>query len=264
MKQENAKILSNTREAPGYYRICLGCGPDYAKAHPGQFVSLRFQEGISPLLRRPFSIHRLIYEHGKVTGIEILYKTIGAFTHKLSHAASGEQLDLLGPLGHGFTVSPKYAKNALVAGGIGVAPFVFLADRLAEEKIPVSHSTVFIGGRSSADILCKSVFQSLGMDLQTATEDGTEGEKGMVTQALTRWLKDHQPDMIYACGPTPMLRAVANIAQGENIPCEISVETIMACGFGVCLGCVVQTTDGLKYRHACKDGPVFDAKTIIL
>jgi len=189
MKQEKAKIISNTREAPGYHRISLACGPAYAKAQPGQFVTLRFLEGTGPLLRRPFSIHRLVYDDQTVNGIDILYKAVGAFTRDLSQACPGDRLDLLGPVGHGFTISPKYTKNVLVAGGIGVAPLVFLADRLAA-TIPPADCTVFIGGKSSPDVLCNPVFTALGMKIHITTEDGTKGEQGLVTHALTKWLKN--------------------------------------------------------------------------
>jgi dihydroorotate dehydrogenase electron transfer subunit len=265
MQQEKTEIISNARDGPAYYRIRLACGPEYMDAQPGQFVTLRLLDEISPLLRRPFSIHRLVYDNNRVTGIEILYKVIGGFTQKLSRVRAGERLDLLGPLGHGFTVSKKYRKTALIAGGIGVAPLVFLAERLAEAAAHAADSIVFIGGRSSTDILCRSIFKSLEMNIHTTTEDGTDGEKGLVTQALERWLKKNRADMIYACGPIPMLRRIANIAETKNIPCEVSIETVMACGLGVCLGCAIKTSDKPEgYQHVCRDGPVFDASALTL
>jgi dihydroorotate dehydrogenase electron transfer subunit len=260
MIQETATVLWNQKINSGYSRIGLTCTSQYAKARPGQFVTLRFPEQNSPFLRRPFSIHRLIGQGDDISGIEILYKIVGQFTQKLSLAKQGDQVDLLGPLGHGFTLSDSIRNVAFVAGGIGVAPLIFLYDALVHSKISFSESAVFIGGRSQVDILCKSVFNSTNIKLHTITEDGSEGEKGLVTMPLTRWLKTHHPDIIYACGPMPMLKVIIAIAKLENISCEVSVETIMACGIGACLGCAIQTNqEPEKYRHVCVDGPVFNA-----
>jgi dihydroorotate dehydrogenase electron transfer subunit len=262
--QETATVLWNQKINSGYSRIGLTCTPQYAKARPGQFVTLRFPEQNSPLLRRPFSIHRLIGQGAEISGIEILYKIVGKFTQKLSLAEQDDRVDLLGPLGHGFTLSDSMLNVALVAGGIGVAPLVFLYDELKNSGSSFAESAVFLGGKSHADILCKSVFNSTNINLHTITEDGSEGEKGMVTMPLARWLKTHRPDMIYACGPMPMLKAIIAIARLENISCEVSVETIMACGIGACLGCAIQTNQDLKkYRHVCVDGPVFKAEELV-
>ena len=164
LHQEQARVLWNIRENKSYYRIALVCRPEYRLARAGQFVSLRFSDQTSPLLRRPFSIHRLINHHGKITGIEILYKVVGEFTRKLSHAKEGDPIDLLGPLGHGFSMSDQYHQIALIAGGIGVAPLVFLAESYAASGLDLSDSVVYIGGKSKTDILCKSVFALLKHD----------------------------------------------------------------------------------------------------
>lgn len=231
---------------------------------PGQFVTLRLPDETSPLLRRPFSIHRLIRRNGAVSGIEILYKIVGTFTEKLSRKTGGAVVDLLGPLGHGFSIGPARKKNLLIAGGIGVAPLVFLADTLADAGMNMAETAVCIGGRTSDDILCKTDFMSYGMDIHITTEDGSEGEKGFVLQPATRLLGITRLDMIYACGPMPLLKAVADMARTHNVLCEVSIETIMACGLAACLGCAVKTSDsGDGYRHVCKDGPVFDAANLM-
>ncbi len=263
MQQEITKILWNQPAGASVFRLGLGCGGAYAAAVPGQFVTLRLPGESAPLLRRPFSIHRLIFEDAGVKGIEILYKTVGEFTRKLSHASAQDPIDVLGPLGQGFTTSPAIKSAVLVAGGIGVAPMVFLAQRLVHAGAAPSRTAVCLGGRSAADILCQADFQA--MDLQTwiSSEDGSIGEKGLVTDGLRAWLDRNQPDMIYACGPMPMLRAVSDIAAHHELPCEVSLETIMACGVGACLGCAVKDSHHPEgYGHVCIDGPVFKASQL--
>lgn len=228
-------------------------------------MTLHLPGTLTPLLRRPFSIHRLIRESGQITGLEILYKVVGGFTEKLIRVSPGDPVDLLGPVGHGFTVTDGFRKPAFVGGGIGVAPLVFLADALIESGIDPSGAVVFLGGRTADDVLCADIFRSLDLPVKTATDDGSLGEKGMVTQPLERWLASNRPDIIYACGPMPMLRSVAEIARKNNsLPCEVSIETVMACGLGACLGCAVNKNDITgKYQHVCIDGPVFDPSVTV-
>jgi dihydroorotate dehydrogenase electron transfer subunit len=260
MIQETATVLWNRPVSSGYAKIGLTCTPTYLQARPGQFVTLRLPDQTTPLLRRPFSIHRCIGGENEIKGIEILYKIVGPFTRKLSQAKEEDRIDLLGPLGHGFTVSDKYHSIALVAGGIGIAPLVFLHEAFINLGFSFATSAVFIGGRSQSDILCTSDFHPSQIHAFITTEDGSDGETGMVVAPLSRWLKSHRPDMMYACGPMPMLKAVIAIARLENIACEVSVETIMACGIGACLGCAIQTNRDLnKFKHVCVDGPVFNA-----
>jgi len=265
MKQETAKILWNAPAGQSVYRIGLSCSSEYEKADPGQFVSLRLAQASSPLLRRPFSIHRLIKKNGEFGGIEILYKAVGEFTRKLSRATAGERIDVLGPLGKGFTVSGAVKNAALVAGGIGVAPMIFLAEKLIYKDINPAQAIACLGGRSADDIICAAEFQSMEIETYMTSEDGSIGEKGLVTDALSGWLKEHQPDMIYACGPMPMLSAVSAISRKYRLPCEVSIETIMACGVGACLGCAIKDTQHEKgYGHVCIDGPVFNAARLKL
>ena len=261
--QEIVDVIWNKEEVPGYYRIGLTCSKDYTNAIPGQFITLHIPGNLTPLLRRPFSIHRLIKESGSVIGIEVLYKVIGGFTEKLSRLKTGNHIDLLGPMGKGFTISDTTKTAAFVAGGIGVAPLVFLADAMAETGLNLTNSIVCLGGRTSADILCAHIFKTFDLNIFTTTDDGSLGEKGIVTQPLKKWLASKQPDIIYACGPMPMLRAVAGIAKKNSLPCEVSIETIMACGLGACLGCAVNKNEKTDtYQHVCIDGPVFDALTL--
>ena len=264
MQQEITKILWNQPAGASVYRLGIACDNTYAEAAPGQFVTLRLPEESAPLLRRPFSIHRIIREGVQVTGVEILYKTVGGFTRKLSDASAEAPVDLLGPLGKGFTTAPSIKRAAIVAGGIGVAPMVFLAQSLLRAGTDPSRTVVCLGGRTAADILCQADFQALDLETRIFSEDGSIGETGLVTDGLAGWLAAHQPDMIYACGPMPMLRAVSKIAGQHELPCEVSVETIMACGVGACLGCAVKDTEHKAgYGHVCIDGPVFNASRLM-
>lgn len=263
--QETATVLWNHRVDTHYCRIGLSCRTHYKAARPGQFVTLRLPAEISPLLRRPFSIHRLIPQDKSVSGIEILYKIVGPFTEKLSRVPIGAEVDLLGPLGHGFTIDPARQNVLLIAGGVGVAPLVFLADTLAATGVRMARTTVCIGGRTAGDILCKNDFMSIGANVYITTEDGSSGEKGLVLQPAARLIKTAPPEIIYVCGPMPLLKTAAALARLHHIFCEISIETIMACGLAACLGCAVKTAGSDHgYRHACKDGPVFDAADLIL
>ncbi len=262
--QETSKILANDRVSEGYFKIRLTCAPHYKHAVPGQFVTLRLSGQKEPLLRRPFSIHRMLTKEKNGLQFEILYRVAGGFTRQMSVQAPGGLIDMLGPVGHGFTICCHKAPVVLAAGGIGTAPLVFLAERLKQAGMDMSMVTVFLGGLTKTDILCQDVFLGLGARVFTVTEDGTAGVKGLVTDPLKSWLEENSPAMIYACGPHGMLKAVAGIARSRAISCEVSIETLMACGLGVCMGCAVSAGDTEEgYRHVCKDGPVFDAKVLV-
>lgn len=263
MFQEKAKILWNKKLSPEYYRIGITCHEGYGSAKPGQFIMLRFPNEIVPFLRRPFSIHRLITNDGYTTGIEILYKVVGTGTRKLSECKKGDIVDILGPLGNAFSFLDHYQKVFIVAGGIGVAPMLFLASMLLSKGIDSSECEVFLGGQSKDDILCKDDFFNIGIKIHVTTDDGSTGNHCLVTQPLETVSKKHKPDIIYACGPLEMLTCVAGIAEKLNVPCQVSMETIMACGMGACLGCVVDRKEASsKYLHVCLDGPVFDSRIV--
>lgn len=266
MYQEKAQILWNRAVGPGYYRIGLACDGRYTDAQPGQFVMLGLPERLDPLLRRPFSIHRLMQENGNAGGIELLYKVVGMTTGKMAALTKGDSVHLLGPLGRGFRVSGDYRRVFIVAGGIGVAPLTFLAEYLQEKGVDLLESRVFLGGGTKEDLLCRDEFTRIGMRVHITTDDGTEGDQCLVTLPFESTIQaEHRPDVIYACGPMAMLRCVVDIAQAHAIPCQVSIETMMACGMGACLGCAVERSgapDG--YLHACVDGPVFDADALKL
>jgi dihydroorotate dehydrogenase electron transfer subunit len=235
----------------------------YQGALPGQFVMLRLAGQSSPLLRRPFSIHDVIMEGADVSGFDILYKIVGKGTEALSRSRTGDEVDVLGPLGRGFSTWGDFRRIHMVAGGIGVAPFVFLAKHLMRQGYSGSQITLFVGGRSCGDVLCLEMFERLGIQVIVTTDDGSAGSQCLVSQPLRESLRQQKPEIVFACGPMPMLREVVTISRKDGIPCQVSIEAMMACGMGACLGCAVENRDpGEKYLHACMDGPVFEADRI--
>ncbi len=276
MKQIETKILRNKKLAEGFYRMRIA-SPYLAKeSKPGQFVKVRCGRETEPLLRRPLGIHRVVKG-----GIELLYEVVGKGTGLLSEMEKGEIVDLIGPLGKGFIIPSGQGVAILVAGGNGVAPLLFLSEALAKKNIK---QRVLIGGCSKSHILCESEFKKLGAEVLVATEDGSRGYKGLVTDLFksASATGNRQPATIYACGPMGMLKAVSNIARENDFLCQVSLEERMACGIGVCLGCPVkvlasQRVNGLAslpahphtrtpanytYKMVCKDGPVFNAAEI--
>ena len=246
--------------------------PEIARhALPGQFMELLFGENYAPLLRRPFSIYRVDRAAGTCS---VLYLARGSFTAALAQKRVGDVVSLLGPLGRPFFVplAPDM-DHILVAGGIGAPPLAFLARELCRERLQQGFSKggiTILNGARSADLLVGMVeFDALDAVAEAMTEDGSAGGKGLVTEALQRRL-DRNPGtqvQLYSCGPMPMLRAVGAIALDRNLPCQLSVETPMPCGIGVCQGCAIavhapDTPEGFRYALACWDGPVFEARDL--
>jgi dihydroorotate dehydrogenase electron transfer subunit len=265
IEQERVRILWNESIGSLYYRIGLRCSPGYARANPGQFVMLRPSESLSPLLRRPFSIHRLVRTADRTEGLELLYKVVGPVTQRMATLTTGDELDLLGPLGNGFRLPEVPGRIVLVAGGIGIAPLMFLALRLGEHGADLRRCRLFLGGRSREDLLCREDFERLGIVVHHTTDDGSSGDQCLVTQPFESQSLQDPPELIYACGPMDMLRCVIGVAAARGIPCQVSIETMMACGIGACLGCAVASRHSPdRYLHACLDGPVFDALDLLV
>jgi dihydroorotate dehydrogenase electron transfer subunit len=263
MFQHQATVLWNKKISSGCYKIGLTCSEYYSAAKPGQFIMLRLTQQPDPLLRRPFSIHNLIISKGQAEGLELLYKIVGKGTAIMARQKPGARVDVLGPLGTGFII-PRQARSIhVVAGGIGVAPMVFLASQLYRNNFDFSNCRVFIGGRTQEDLLCRDDFVQLGLKVDTTTDDGSAGDQCLVTHPLELAVNRNPPDMIVACGPMAMLACVIGIADKHRIPCQVSIETMMACGMGACLGCAVESRhEPERYLHACLDGPVFDAAVL--
>jgi dihydroorotate dehydrogenase electron transfer subunit len=262
--QKEVEILHHAQVRPGYFRMGLAF-PELAQiARPGQFVMVKVPGQQSPLLRRPFSVHNRLMDGDQIRGFELLYKVVGEGTAAMSEMATGDVIDILGPLGNGFSHTEDMQDIFIVAGGIGVASLYYLVIDLVEKR--VVKPTVFLGGCSANDILCKEDIEALGAAVRITTEDCSLGEEGFVTLLVEKALEsEEKPDMIYACGPQAMLKKISDIAASCNVPCQVSLETVMACGFGVCLGCAVGKADGGEgYLHACSDGPVFDARDVLI
>lgn len=230
-------------------------------ALPGQFVMVRTGIGKDPLLRRPFSIHQVTLD-GK---IQLLVRMVGKGTEQLSHLMPGDSVQMLGPLGNSFDLSGIDSQTtliALVGGGMGVAPLLFLANRLARLNL-FNVTKIILGARYEQELLCLYAFKELGFSVQCITDDGSCGQRGFVTDLLQQNVMEHRKAMVFSCGPTPMLKAVSRICQQFAIPCQVSMETYMACGISACLGCAIPANiSGKKYVHVCKNGPVFRSQEI--
>jgi dihydroorotate dehydrogenase electron transfer subunit len=262
----DAEVVANTRLSPDYNVIALAAPTIARVALPGQFVMVKTSIAGDPLLRRPFSIFEILRDaRGDATGLTLFNKRVGVGTARLLQARPGDRVSCLGPLGRPFVPVDPPAEAWMVAGGVGLAPFVTLAESLAARR---TSSVLFYGGRSASDLYCDEIFTTLGSRLVLTTEDGSRGHAGRVTGPLERALESTPADTpltIYACGPTPMMRAVAALGARFNRPVLVSLEPVMGCGMGGCYSCVVRVRSGgtPHFVRACLDGPVFDASTVI-
>jgi dihydroorotate dehydrogenase electron transfer subunit len=254
------------------YLVTLNAPEQARLIRPGQFVMLKCVEDVEedPLLRRPFTIFNILKNArgGKPVGMELLVKAVGLGTHKLTRLRSGQNLFCLGPQGRGFQVSAEMRNRVeiacLVAGGVGIAPLYLLAQSLMTQNVkPV----LFYGGANGADLVLRERFEQLGIEIFYSTEDGSFGERGLVTQPFVQFLKTHprRDIRVYACGPWGMMKAIHSLSAQNNLPCEVSLEARMGCALGACLGCVVRSKDQggeEQFLRVCQDGPVMDSKLI--
>jgi len=261
---KTGKVFAEVKESiclkPGFYRLVLKASQMAKEAKPGQFAMLWPTKSQEPLLGRPISLHGIDQKKGEVS---FLYQTVGRGTALLANLEAGNEIGILGPLGNGFTLQSNAKKVVLVAGGIGIAPLLPLAAALKNEGKKVE----LLFGAAKCDFLVgMDAFADLGCAVAVATVDGSLGQKGLATDLLKDSLAKERPGHIYACGPKPMLKAVAEIATESGIPCQISLEERMGCGFGVCMGCVCHQKDENgkeKLARVCKEGPVFEADEVI-
>ena len=263
-----AAVIANRRLSADYNVLSFAAPAIAATARPGQFVMIKTSGGQDPLLRRPFSIFEILRdESGSPSGISIFNKRIGVGTSLLSRVEAGARLPVLGPLGRPFEPVDPPAEAWMIAGGVGLAPFVTLAAALAAGKTP---ATLFYGARRAEELYCVDLFEALGVTLVLATEDGSAGVRGRVTNPLEAALQARplgNPVKLYVCGPTPMMRACAALAATHGRACDVSLEQVMGCGLGGCYSCVVlaRGADGGPNHHTrtCIDGPVFDAQRVV-
>lgn len=256
MALHQCELINKIQLSPTEWRFDFKAPALCDEAEPGQFVMIKCGQDDSPFLRRAISINQC---HEGV--LSLMFAVVGEGTKKLAACSCGEYLSILGPLGHGFDSNLRGKKVAFIGGGIGKAPFEFLADRLLAQD----NQIIFVvGGRSAANLEGLTYFENKeDVTLLLATEDGSVGVKGYVSHYYDQLL---DCDRIYACGPTPMLQSVQQYFLEKDIPCQLSLEGKMACGVGVCLGCTCQSAheDATTYPKVCQDGPVFWAKDVKL
>jgi dihydroorotate dehydrogenase electron transfer subunit len=259
MIEQETKITAHHQLGEKIFLLELQAPGIAASAEPGQFVMLRIQPGLDPLLRRPFSICGQV--GGKV--LLILYRIIGRGTSLLAGQTKGGNLSTLGPLGRGFSKPGKPDIPILIAGGIGLPPLLYLARTLSRPDLHL-----LAGFSTKSEIIPLDRIMNPLPRLSVSTEDGSSGFQGAVTdlfqEHLTTLRKQREKIRVYACGPAGMLKEIARICSSESLKCQVSLESHMACGLGACLGCAVRAAPetGKKYMHVCKDGPVFASKDI--
>jgi dihydroorotate dehydrogenase electron transfer subunit len=261
--QSASSIVSKEKLSPKIFRLTLTSPLISRRAKPGNFVHIRVSSNSYPLLRRAFSIHKVDRQK---KSIEVLFKVVGKGTEILSGKSPGDMLDLLGPIGNNFSLPPKRETVMLVAGGMGIAPLWFLFTNLIK-KFDQKKLMFFSGAKNKNELLYYKKLKQLKDNLIMTTDDGSWGTKGLVTDVFLKVIEERKKDlnklMVYSCGPPEMLKRMSEISKKYNLSCQISLEGNMACGVGACWGCVVKSKDG-TYKRVCKDGPVFDAKEVIL
>ncbi len=247
-------IIEKKTLAKEMYSYVILCPEVAAAAQPGQFVHIR-ANGFT--LRRPISICEINKERGT---LRMVFEIRGKGTAEIAKLNTGNLIDMLAPLGHGFTVKPELKKVVCIGGGIGTPPMLPLAQAYGEK------ATVITGFRSANAVILQEDFKKSGAETILCTDDGTQGVHGFVTQPLEDILKAGGVDAVYACGPMPMLKGIAALAKQYAVPlCEVSLEERMACGVGACLGCAckVKRNDEEYFLHVCKNGPVFNAEEVV-
>jgi dihydroorotate dehydrogenase electron transfer subunit len=269
--QTDGIVITNERIKQRYFLLTIYSPPIADEIRAGQFIMLKISDDPTPILRRPFSIYKSFpsncTEKERRGSLHILYKIVGKGTQKMAEFKKGQKVNMIGPLGRGFSSPPLPSSPfiVLIGGGVGIVSLYSLAEVLDSHKLPF---TVFIGGRTKEDILCEGDFKKLSTSkVYIATEDGSKGYKGMVTDLFLsqqKKFKERESQYIYSCGPVDMLRLLASIINFEKAFCQVSLEARMGCGFGACWGCVVKTNDQkTPYQRVCKEGPVFNLKDIV-
>ncbi len=294
-----ATVRKNQPLGPCFYRLSLDLDSIGSKAfsnfNPGRFVELRVSDLAIPpvssipedlidvahrkiILSRPFSLCE-VKEDGDNVTIDILFKVLGAATVRMTTLKPGDEITIIGPLGNGFTVDETKTNALLVAGGLGAPPLQHLANHI-KVNYPEMRVVAFAGAQTYSELpftvlidneegLFLDEFSRMRVESHIATDDGSAGFKGFVTQRVGQWIEEHEPDtsesIIYSCGPEPMLASVAKLAADHNIKCQVSMESMMACGIGLCQSCIVRANTAAgetSYKLCCQDGPVFDSKEL--
>lgn len=264
MYSKTFRVIKQEEAVPGCRLMCLDA-PEIARAAvPGQFLHIRCRDGQDPILRRPISIHFTDREQGRVY---ILYRVAGRGTALLARVSAGDEVDVMGPLGKGYTLPAAGERAAVVGGGMGAAPLLFLLKEIAAiQGRDAGLTSVFLGAASAEALPGVEIIEKMGFTVNLATDDGSRGYRGTVVELFTNSSYGPHVDRIYACGPLPMIRGLASVIRpGPAV--EVSVEERMGCGVGACLSCACEVRDGAggrKYAHVCVDGPVFELKELVL
>lgn len=251
--QNKFKILSNEKLCPKFYRLCFDAKSILKEIKPGQFVHIRVKDGLEPFFRRPFSVYRA------KNSVEVFYEAIGRGTKIMAEMKKGDVVDVLGPVGQPFSMPPKGTKQVvMIAGGIGIAPFLILTDVLKKKKYEL---VLLYGGRTGAHVYPMKEFKQNECKVYVATDDGSRGVKGQVSKLFSKIKTNPNETFIYTCGPKPMMASVQKFARKHHLNGEAACEEVMACALGACLGCSIKTKSG--YKTVCYDGPVFDLNEIV-
>jgi len=251
------KVTDTKKIAPGIYIMTVESEYIAGNALPGQFVNVKCCEGLDALLRRPISICSVDRDNNT---FEIVFQVRGIGTRYLSFIKTGDEIDLIGPLGTPFHIPVETEKIAVVGGGIGIFPLLFLL-----MDVKKAHKSAFLGFRNIDNAVLLEQFKNHSAKLFLSTDDGSLGHKGIITDLLDKDLCENSYDYIYTCGPFPMIKKVVEAAQKHGIESQVSLEQRMGCGIGACLVCACKTRNGSewKYSHVCKDGPVFWGRDVI-
>lgn len=270
MIQAHGEVLTHKKYGDAYHSLTI-VAPDIGESiRPGQFVNIRCGKDRSNILRRPFSVYRVHKRGGWASTIEIVFDVRGPGSAYLSELRSHASVDMIGPLGRGFQLPKRRAHCLLVGGGIGATPLFFLADELRNE----GHRVDLVMGARSANLLLNPIeARRLASVCSMTTDDGSAGDAGIVTDVIPDVIERCHTEAIYACGPHPMLAAVSGVATAHKLPVQVAVEELMACGYGVCMTCVMPLRgkakkdqapeDAIVYARSCTEGPVFNGASVI-
>lgn len=251
--QQKYKVVANKKVSKRFFQLSLDAKSLLKKSLAGQFIHLKISDTLKPFLRRPFSIYRA------QKTLNILYDVVGDGTAMLSMRKKGDVIDCLGPLGTAFSLPPKNIKQiVMIAGGVGIAPFLALTDTLKKKGYRL---VLLYGGRGKDQCFSMKEFQKNGCCVHVATDDGSVGKKGRINVLFSK-IDLREPTYLYTCGPKPMIACVQDFARQNHLKGQASLEEVMACGVGTCLGCSIKTKKG--YKTVCNDGPVFDLDEVIL
>lgn len=254
--KKECKLIKKEKLKEDIYKFTIEAEEIVKEAKAGQFLEIRINNNVEPFLRRAISIYNINKEKGI---LEFIFRINGKGTTLLAKKQEGELIDIIGPLGYGKFKYKGYKNIAIIGGGIGIFPLY----QIAKNTIENAKVDIYMGFKNKESVLLEDEFRKVSNKLVIATDDGSYGKNGYIINELKVAVEKEKPEIIFACGPLPLLKAVQKLAIEKEILCQISLEEKMGCGLGVCLGCAVEVTTG-GYEHVCKQGPVFEAKKVLI